>query len=147
MKEAIRNELDSIAKKNRGRLSPESVVAFAADPKTALHECFTWDDEEEAHKWRLHVARNLIRVTVRILPSVNKEFRAFVSLKQDRVEGGGGYRRTIDVLSNPKMRSILLDQAMMEMNSWRERYNQLVELSSVFEAIDKMQDKKKKRKA
>ena len=45
----------------RGRLEPERVVAYAKNPKRALHAAFLWDDAEAAYKHRLQLARELIR--------------------------------------------------------------------------------------
>jgi hypothetical protein len=49
----ILKELEEIEKKH-GILKPEHVVKFAENPRTALHEKFTWDDSEAAQRWRLH---------------------------------------------------------------------------------------------
>lgn len=46
--------------RDAGLLTPEVVVGAARDPASPLHECFTWDDAEAAHKQRIYEARKLI---------------------------------------------------------------------------------------
>ena len=65
---AIVAELETIRRNAGGVLRPEDVVSFAADPDTELHSRFEWDDTEAAQQYRLWQARQLIRVTVTVLP-------------------------------------------------------------------------------
>ena len=53
-----------------GKLLPEDVLNAARDPKSPLHDHFTWDETEAAHKHNLHEARQLIRA-VRIDVVIN----------------------------------------------------------------------------
>ena len=39
----------------------EQVVKKASNPKSPLHNCFTWEDAEAAHKWRQLQAHELIQ--------------------------------------------------------------------------------------
>lgn len=128
------DELSELCKSNGGLLEPEQVVNYAADPSTLLHSKFTWDDDEASHLWRLHQARNLIRVVVTVEKRTNTEIRAFVSLSSDREEGG--YRLMTTVLNNKGMRQQMLEDAKRELILFREKYSMLKELSKVFEAID-----------
>lgn len=52
------NEISGTA----GTLTPEAVLADAADPTSVLHSCFEWDDSKAAHQYRLDQARGLIRI-------------------------------------------------------------------------------------
>ena len=135
--EKVLAELVAIEKKN-GILRPEDVVRFAENPKTALHDKFTWDNTEAAHQWRLMQARNLIRVTVNIEPNTGKEERIFVSLVPDRQNDGGGYRNLISVMSDKDMREQLLSDALAEMEVFRDKYKSLKELAAVFEEMRKV---------
>lgn len=131
----IRQELEALAEANDGILRPEVVVEFAQNPNTALHNRFEWDDTEAAKKYRLWQARELIRVTVIVLPNENQdEYRVFVSLKSDRYSGGG-YRALVDVMSDDQMRKQLLGQAYNDFKLWQKKYNQLKELAPVFDKM------------
>ena len=136
-KEAFLKELNIISKKNDGMLRPIDVVEFAKNQKTALHGCFTWNNSEAAEQWRLHQARMLIRVTVTILSNDDEtEYRAFVSMKDDRYSHLG-YRPMISVLEDEELRETMLEEALEEMQIFKEKYKSLKELALVFEEMDR----------
>jgi len=137
-KEAVKKELDEISKKNGGMLLPAIIVEYAKNRKTVLHSCFTWDDTEAAQQWRLHQARMLIRVIVTVLPNDDEtEFRAFVSLKNDRYSHLG-YRPMISVLEDEDLKNQMLEEALVEMIVFKEKYKNLRELVGVFDEMEKI---------
>jgi hypothetical protein len=142
---SYQDELTDLAKKYGGMLKPEYVVAFAKNPKTDLHNYFEWDDGEAAEKYRLWQARRIIKVCVNVVPGSSKKHQVFVSLKDDR-EDGGGYRMLVDVMSDERMREQLLKQSFKEFAYWREKYDSLEELVPVFESMDKVVRKNAKKK-
>jgi hypothetical protein len=127
-----REELEQLTKRHKGILRPYDIVEFAADPSTALHAKFEWDDEVAAHEHRLTQARHLIRVYMK--PVNNKPIRAWVSLTTDR--GGDSYRLTEDVMANEVLRAQLLEDSKRDMVSFKNKYRNLSELAKVFEAMD-----------
>ena len=137
----VRQELELIRKQAGGVLRPMDVVDFAADPQTALHEKFTWDDDEAAQQYRLWQARVLIRVCVTVFSDDVEPMRAYVSLMEDRQEEGGGYRTLITVLRNPKQRANLIAQAKKDMDRFEKKYRLLVELADVITAMRKAKRK------
>lgn len=134
----IEQELEVIRKKNHGLLRPVDVVEYAADPETALHSQFTWDDSVAAGRYRIWQAREVIQVFVTVVRDDAPAVRAYVSLSQDRKEGGGGYRGIVDVMSDAEMRAALLAEARDEMNRFRRKYGGLAELASVFAEMDRV---------
>jgi hypothetical protein len=139
-------ELKKISEDNDGILKAEDVVKFAKNKKTALHKKFTWDDNKAAHQYRLWQARELIRVTVELLPHDNKEHKAWVSIERDRYTPGGGYRALVDVMSDETLRNLLLDQAFREFESWKAKYVELKELAPIFAAAKRVNTKRKTKK-
>lgn len=136
--EMIIRELKSVASDHGGILRAEDVVEFASNPETALHSRFTWEDTEAARLWRLHEARNIIRVTVEMMPQAERNFKVFVSLTPDRQADGGGYRPLVSVMGSEEMRTQLLADAISEMRIFRRKYETLRELSRVFEEMDRV---------
>jgi len=132
--------LTRIAEKNGEVLRPEDVVEEARDPRSPLHDQFDWDDSEAAHKWRLHQARNLIRVCVRYVAVPGSEetvpCRVWVSLSTDRV-ADGGYRALEHVLRLKSAREQLLEDAMHEAGAFKRKYAVLSELAEVHDAISR----------
>ncbi len=135
-------ELNAIAADHGGILTPEAVLLRAQDPDSALRHRFTWDDADAANLRRLDEARSLImrvRVTIQARPEEPPlSIRAFVSLADDRVSGGG-YRRIEAVMESPKLRAELLQTAIQELQALQKRYRHLSELAQVFAALETVQ--------
>ena len=146
-KEEYLHELREIAAQNDGMVRAEAVVDYAKNPTTALHGIFTWDDKVAGVALRLQQARQLIRVMVAVLPGGDPlKYRAYVSLKEDRYNGEG-YRAMVDVMSDGRLREIMLVEAMAEMQVFMAKYEAIKELSSVFEAMAKVVKTKPAQKA
>lgn len=123
-----------------GIISPEKVVLAAKPKNSPLHEFFDWDDGDAAFQWRLHQARNLIRVVVEVEELPDRTFRdvrVFVSLSSDRNKDGG-YRIMAEVLTDERRTKEMLEDALRELLSFRKKYEMLKELASIFKAIDKL---------
>ena len=135
--EKIIKELYRLAKDNGGELRPGDVVKAARPKSSPLHKCFQWDDSKAAQAYRLWQARQLIRVTVEYIgpDDAAVPMRVFVSLTSDRKNKGGGYRTTLDVMSNRKQREQLLADALAEMELFEEKYSALKELAEVIGAM------------
>ena len=133
------NALRKLHAVSGGLLLPETVVDSARDPKSPLHKHFDWDNTIAAEKWRLEQAGKLLRITVEYIDIKGSEVpqRVFVSLSDDQ-KSGGGYRATIDVLSDAKLRKQLLSDAMRDIVIFKNRYGHLKELAQVIRAMKKI---------
>lgn len=131
---AIREALDRIAEHDeRNQLRPEAVLEHARAPNSPLHGCFTWDDTDAGMQWRLHEARRLINtyyVVIDQRPPIKT--RAYVSLKSERVQGGG-YTPIRRVLSEPELHAEMLRNARADLDAMERRYGGLKELKPLFE--------------
>ena len=132
-----KTEMQELARRHRGVLNPPEVVAFARDPKTALHSMFEWNDKRASHAYRLWQARQLIVQVQVIIPEHTSPVQAFVSLTTDRAERKG-YRETVRVLSDQELRRQLLWDALVELQRWQEKYRHLSELDAIFAAADRV---------
>lgn len=133
------HELEAVAQEHGNVLRPEDVIEYARDPNTALHARFSWDNSHAAHQWRLHQARNLIRVSIKhIGREIQTPIRAFVSLKSDRTAEGGGYRSTVQVMSDSDRRDEMLRDALADLVAIRRKYSHLQELAQIFAAVDQL---------
>jgi hypothetical protein len=139
---AIREELLRLAKRDGGELKPEAVVRAARPESSPLHASFDWDDSEAAQRWRLHQARQLIRVVVTYEPGKDGDDvpqRVFVSLTPDRKGEGVGYRLMVDVMADVEARAQLLADARSDMYLFRTKYRRLTELAEVFDAMERVE--------
>lgn len=131
---AIRDALDRIAEEDeRNQLRPDVVLERARSAKSPLHRCFTWEDDEAGEKWRLHEARNLINAYYVVIEQqpIPLRTRAYVSLKSERV-AGGGYTPIRRVLSEPERYTELLQNAKDDLDAMARRYGHLRELKPLF---------------
>jgi hypothetical protein len=141
--EAIRAALLALYESHGGVLAPQQVVDAARDPSNALHEEFEWDDENAAESYRLAQAGMLIRRirlsvikvdqgTKQLVATVTRQFQSRPSQRG----GEGGYETVQDIMADDAKREELIAQVLREMGSYRKRYSELVELQSVWAAID-----------
>ena len=137
------SELKRIAAENGGLLKPETVVEEARPESSPLHNRFTWDNTKAAHEYRLWEARHLIRVVVEQISGTEGKHEVFVSLSADRKTSG--YRVVVDVLSDEYLREQMLNDALDELNLFRQKYIRLKELASIFKVIGKVSKMKKRR--
>lgn len=147
--QATIDELKNLAAKHAGSLHPEKVVEAAKAKESILHRCFEWNDNEAAHKYRLVQARYMLSVAVEVIPGSKIQSKVFVSLSKDRWNGGG-YRTTVDVMSDTQMHQQMLDDALGNMEYFRQKYQSLKELKSVVnvmhETTQRLRSKKSKEK-
>lgn len=142
-KSAVQAELEIIRKQHGGILDPKDVVKFAKNPKTALHAQFNWDDTEAAKQWRLHEARNIIRLHVTVISDENPHpVRAYVSLSTERhgsKAASTGYRHVADILSDEDLSIQMLSDALNELKTFQKKYRTLKALKPVWDAIEKVE--------
>lgn len=121
----------------RGLLVPEEALRWAKKhPQSALYKAIPWDDKKAAHQHRLWVVRSLIQVNMTTLarkPMV-------ISLSIDRVKPGGGYRDIQSVMRDRDLREVALEDALVQLDAIRKKYDWLQELARVWEELDLAQD-------
>ncbi len=128
--------LKGLAEKNNGILQAQAVVDAAKNTISPLHKYFEWDDTKAAEQYRLEQARGLIQVAVTYLPSISQPVRLFVSLSTDRLNPLGGYRLTSDVMQSEGLSRIALNDALRDMQTFKNKHGQLVQLKGVIREID-----------
>ena len=136
--EARKTELRKIERANGGVLLPEAVVEYAKDESTALHSAFEWDDSAAAVAWRVHQARNLIRVMVQIVEDPRSSEPMTVRMYTALSEDEEGYKHTPTLLRTPAGREAVLATARAELAAFERKYAHLEELAVVFSAIRKL---------
>ncbi|ALC12471.1 hypothetical protein [Sphingopyxis sp. 113P3] len=129
-------ELERIRVRNNGRLENADVVDAARDKKSPLHPAFEWDDKKAASAYRLDQAGYLIRsidVVITKDATEPKPIRAFVSVKRD---ADRSYTSVQHALSDDELRAQVVAAAWAELEAWRKRHAELVELAEIFAAMD-----------
>lgn len=133
--QAAGQEMERLRTMRNGRLEAKDLVEQSRDPSAPLHPAFEWDNDAAAEAYRIDQARYLIRsIEVVVLPEPEaKPVRAFVSVRRD---DDRSYTSVAHAMSDPELRQQVLDNALRELEAWRNRYAELVELANVFAAID-----------
>src|SRR5210317_675994 len=73
LKKKARAEIEKMAKRRRGKITPQQVLEAARNESSPLHSFFDWDDDVAAESWRLHQARTLIKsVKVEIITETTR---------------------------------------------------------------------------
>lgn len=120
----LKEELEIIRAKNGGMLSPEKVVEYARNKKTALHGYFVWDDNEAATLYRIQQAGYLIRrIKIEIIANPRTQevikIREYVSLPSNR--GGGGYSQIEEVYTEDDLRLEFIESVRDEFEAIRKK--------------------------
>lgn len=134
--QAAGEEMERIRVHRNGRLDQEAVVEAARSEESALHGHFEWDDRKAANSFRLDQAGHLIRCIAIEMPKRGGDdapIRAFVNVVRD---GDRSYTSTAHALSDADLRQQVLDTAWRELEAWRQRHAELIELAEVFSVID-----------
>jgi len=148
--QVVGDRLQGIADDNEGQLLASAVVDDARPESAPLHPCFEWDDNQAAGLYREDQARYIIRKVVAVYEEAGKEpgttvvhvARAFVHVEEGDSKH---YTGIVRAMSDDALREQVLTRAMKEVEDWRKRYAELVELSEIFAAIETMNRKPKKR--
>ncbi len=126
-------ELDRIYEK-KGELKLADVVEESRPETAPLHPIFEWDDKKAAEKYRIEQAKRLVCAIVRVDEREEQspnEIRAFVHAEK-------AYHPVRVVLQHPDMRNEALRDAFRSMESFRQKYSSLTELSGVIVEMDKL---------
>jgi hypothetical protein len=139
-------ELERLASEAGGVLTVDAVLEAAAHPDSPLHDSFEWADDKAAANWRRVQARILIqRVNITVAGNSPQVVRAFVSLPDDRMSGGG-YRLMTAVISDDVLRAELLSDIANTVNRWQRKMHLIdAEIVDLLARVGKKVEKKRQR--
>lgn len=117
--------------------SPQQILEKARDSTTELHKCFEWDDTVAAEKYRLQQARQIVCSLVykksEEEPKEAPKIRVMQHIVSESV-----YKPVKVIIQNQDEYAQLLMKAKTELNSFKNRYERIVELEEVIRAIDNL---------
>lgn len=147
--QAAGEALTRIYRKHNGKLTPKFVVDEAKDKKHPLHTCFEWDDTKAGREYRLYQAGRIIKCITIKKDSFNKDVvkvRAFVSIKTNAdkslthnpfAKGDTFYVSVDDAMKNKVLRRYTVAQAFQDLQNWMNKYENIHELSGLFDQINR----------
>lgn len=143
--------IDYLREKKGSALQAEDVLKDAVRKRSPLHDHFEWDDGTAANLYRLEQARLLLRSIVRCKVTeddkVTRKAWVYISGGEEE-EDEGGYEDLDVAMKDSVLRQHVLNAAEREMVSFKRKYDGLVELAAVFDAMTsfkKRRHRKKKR--
>ena len=126
-------EIERIGKQS-GKITPETVLEQSRGAEAVLHGCFDWDDASAAEKYRRDQAQgiitNLVTVTVHGAQT-DTPVRVFVNIENE-------YKNIEEVSVNSDYAEEMLNSALKELVSFKQKYATLKALSGVFAQIDSL---------
>jgi len=136
--------IDQIAEE-RGVCAPGDLVDHARPADSRLHPLFEWDDQKAAEQFRVSQARHLIAI---IRPQYNEaegpvRAPAFVHVQ---INGQDGYKRVDRVLDQPELWAMAIDECLGLLRAIQARYDSLVELKPIWEALKRVERERKRKK-
>lgn len=134
--------LNHLAKSKKGQLTPREVLGGARSEDSPIHDCFEWDNDRGAEKYRIHQAQNLMNHIGIVVTYKGEEkvIPMFINLIID--EGKKPERKYVQseiVAENEEYRRQAIENALRELISWQIRYKDIQELGKVFSAIEETQ--------
>jgi hypothetical protein len=121
-------------------ITPGDVLKDARNPESPLHDRFDWNDSQAAEKWRLTQAGSLIRqLKVKVVDLKSEEERTINYVTSVVTnDGERKYVPTEKVISDTDLRGQMLGDARRDMLVFQRKYAILNELSSVFDAMNRI---------
>jgi hypothetical protein len=131
----VAKELNALRNKD-GKLVIRDCHTWAkTHTRSALHAELEWDDRIAGEQHRYTQIRNLIQVHITDAVGTRK----WISLSVDRSNGdGGGYRDMADVVRNKSLRSIMLGDALNDLDRLHRLYQPLQELEPIWSVVERL---------
>lgn len=117
-----------------GRLTAKELVNESRPEDAPLHKEFEWRDNVAGELWREHQARKIINSVV-IAHYQREPVRAFFTVEVKEAE----YYHIDTIMQQEDKHAALLKMALRELEAFQVKYATLLELSTVFEAINDVQ--------
>ena len=119
-------------------LTSANLVDASRPEDAPLHDDFEWDDSVAAEKFRQEQASTIIRNLVVVSEESKTEpYRGFFTIDMVKAEPNT-YEPTHVIMSDEGKRNKLLQIALAELRTFKHKYEQLTELSEIFEAIERV---------
>lgn len=121
----------------QNNLSAKALVDVSRPVDAPLHNEFEWDDGIAAEKWREQQGRVMIAmISVITDDAVQQEpVRAYFHIEEQQPN----YEPITLIVKNEDKAEKLFRQALKELVSFRDKYNNLKQFKKLFEDIDELQ--------
>ena len=130
----VGNQLEKIAAKHGGQITPGAFVAAAKGPRSPLHRLFEWDDTKAARAHRLHQARMIINsIDVLVDEHESTRVQAFVSVRH---VGGRRYLAHAQIANDDELYEQVIDELRGVVASYRRKLAGFERFRDLIQAIE-----------
>lgn len=132
--EKVGKELESI--EVLGELNSKSVLQYAEENvDSELYKCFEWDNEIAGEKYRLMQANQVLcSISIEIKEEPLKKQRIYVNVKSSTTNVKQ-FKNINEVLKNDDEYRQLIEKAKKELQSYKEKYETLVNKEDLKDVI------------
>jgi hypothetical protein len=124
----------------KGGITPKDLVEESRSELAVLHECFEWNDAKAAEQFREvqagDIVRNIVVVRVEEGEQAISPVRAFVSIKHE--DESPRYISINKAMAEPEYQAQVLQNALKELESFKHKYNGLLQLKKVIDSISEV---------
>lgn len=113
-------------------ITPQNVLNLAKNEDSEIHNDFEWDDSIAGEKYRLQQARTMIQ---NFVIEVDEPSKPSIRVLQITTEKNV-YKPTEFFVKHEEEYKSLLNRALQELESFRQRYKTIAELENVMDSID-----------
>ena len=130
---------------NKDAISAKELLDASRDDGAPLHNCFEWDNDIAAEKYRVYQARHIIN-SIEIVyvkadtPEHLSRSRYFVNTAPNAPKVQGQFVSVDVAFTNENYRNAVLKDALRELRAFQIKYSRYQELSGVFKAIESFGD-------
>lgn len=137
--QVVGETLERLGEQSNDAVTPAMLVDEARPEDSPLHPAFEWDEETAAELYREEQARHLMRAVIYEEQVAEdgppRPIQAYVHV---RTEDGPGYMPSRVAMASPDYREQVLADALALFEGLRRRFEHLRELSTVFDALDRL---------
>jgi hypothetical protein len=143
MKSKIQDRLRQLQDEH-GSLTVQLIIREARKPSSPLHREFEWDAGKAHQLYLADQARYLIRQFYALTQTSTGTFvrtREYQSLpvdNGDKRSRSRAYFHIDKIMADPSLMRSALNEALRELNSFRQKYQHLIELAGVMKEIERV---------
>lgn len=115
-----------------GEITPRILLEDARQEGSVLHSCYEWDDTKAAEKYRFHQSKLIIANLTVVSINDSEEIRptnAFITINERNERAS--YVSVVQALSNKETKEQVIRNAKAELNMFKRKYQNLVDLSKL----------------